>query len=276
MFNCYAHPSGGSSIRSKPQMICFGPAWVTRVLPSTAVLILLTLAIYTLFVILACYAARMKKEHTHSITFIWGRFRPEAYYWGIPFITRNLFIAIAPALSQNPFIVATLINSSLLIYLYYLLRFWPWKTPLQNVADAVVVLSLNITVATGAFFARNHTFPYSEDQETFAWFFLRIAATFPIIGAFVACAVVLALGCLESKRKPRQKLVNKVWVPRLPFKPRRKILILKSCTVVTSQASFARCGCDADFSCSPCCDFFTSNAFASVRRGAGHVCRRHH
>ena len=210
MFNCYAHPSGGSSIRSKPQMICFGPAWVTRVLPSTAVLILLTLAIYTLFVILACYAARMKKEHTHSITFIWGRFRPEAYYWGIPFITRNLFIAIAPALSQNPFIVATLINSSLLIYLYYLLRFWPWKTPLQNVADAVVVLSLNITVATGAFFARNHTFPYSEDQETFAWFFLRIAATFPIVGAFVACAVVLALGCLESKRKPRQKLVNKV------------------------------------------------------------------
>lgn len=196
IFNCYSHPSGLQSMRMAPFVICFSPEWVETMLPAGIIcLLLLVVAPFAVCVYLVSKATTMPNASAR-LPFLMARFRPDAYWWGLVILSRNLGLALAMVVSPTkPFVVAFLLMCITLAYLYAVLRTCPWKFHGHTVIDALMSVAFALVLIVGVAFADTMTYPNSTEEERndSSWAVLAVCGTLPFfvsLSAMLICAYV--------------------------------------------------------------------------------------
>merc|ERR1711861_120812 len=76
------------------------------------------------------------QDYAISIKFVLFRFHPEAYWWGLPFLIRSVFISMLTILDpEKPFWQTIFLIGTLTIYLAFQCMVWPWKKNAINYMD---------------------------------------------------------------------------------------------------------------------------------------------
>eukprot|EP00933_Yihiella_yeosuensis_P021196 TRINITY_DN16836_c0_g1_i1.p1 TRINITY_DN16836_c0_g1~~TRINITY_DN16836_c0_g1_i1.p1 ORF type:complete len:812 (+),score=111.86 TRINITY_DN16836_c0_g1_i1:207-2642(+) len=208
MLNCFQHPSGGSSMKQLPGLVCFEDRWTTEALPAGILLFLLVTSVYSFFIYLICVSPSM--EFPTRINFMLARFRPEGFYWGACMLTRNLTFAAAPILSNNPFVVSAVLVLVAGSYLLAICRFWPWKTSMLNSADLLSMFALMFTIHAGVSFTNDPTYPRADNKSSTEWSFLQTAVTAPMFMVIAGLILILIRGFVDLKHDLRGKLASEV------------------------------------------------------------------
>jgi len=202
IFNCYKHPTEFQSMRMIPFIICGSEEWVSTLLPAGILsLLLLVITPFAACVYLVCKATSMPNAAAR-LPFLMARFRPDAYWWGLTILARNLLLALAMVVAPTkPFVVAFLLMTITLAYLYAVLRNDPWKFYGHTVIDAMMSVAFALVLTVGVAFADTMTYPNAspEDQEDAWWAALAAGATLPFFVSLVAMMLCAYWGGRESQ-----------------------------------------------------------------------------
>jgi len=196
IMNCYSHPDGRYSMRSDPSVICYEGEWSEKLLPMGVIgFVLFVISTYAVFAYLT-YIVPKWDSATTRLGFLIIRFRPDIYYWGMAILTRNLLLSLAPVFSpDNPFLVAVVIVSTTSIYSGCAIAIKPWKFLGHTVFDCVTTGGLAITAICGVAFSDAPTYPYTDNQDNFAWNFLAACIMLPILVSLGTMLYVFRRGC---------------------------------------------------------------------------------
>jgi len=106
-FVCYDHPSAaaGSSVTIEPSVLCWDDV---RHIRMVVVAVLAFLLVPTTFLVSCCYAVKkypsvMSKHDdrqrwfAHTFRFLFFRFRPDAYFYGLLLLMKNMTLCLIPA-----------------------------------------------------------------------------------------------------------------------------------------------------------------------------------
>eukprot|EP00933_Yihiella_yeosuensis_P084807 TRINITY_DN9949_c0_g1_i1.p1 TRINITY_DN9949_c0_g1~~TRINITY_DN9949_c0_g1_i1.p1 ORF type:complete len:936 (-),score=131.55 TRINITY_DN9949_c0_g1_i1:377-3184(-) len=210
IFNCYLHPTEGSSMKTMPQMICYESEWSEKVVPSAVLILMLVAAIYTSFLLLARNAPMMAQPT--RINFLLARFRPEGYLWGAVLLSRNLTLAVCPILSRNVFLVALLMKLVALVYLCIVLRAWPWKMSVLNYVDCIMMACLVAIIDAGVSHSEGKTYPYVDpsEQEGLPWKLMGAMSVIPLATVILMITYVGFYLFYDFKRNWRGQKAAKV------------------------------------------------------------------
>eukprot|EP00913_Durusdinium_trenchii_P031416 g29411.t1 len=148
---CYQHPNGLYSVLKYPSTFCGHSEQV--------IMIAIGMVLMTIFVLgffAACSLAAWKmptwsleKNHrwVQSFTFLTGKFRLDAWYFGTPLLLRGLGLGVTVALgTDRPEVQISLASVVILLYLCTLVRVWPWKARVLNVADTALSAGMLLLV----------------------------------------------------------------------------------------------------------------------------------
>jgi len=90
--------------------------------------------------------------------FLFQRFSPKCYYWGVFYLTRNFLISVSPALFQSAAIWQVIsINILMLCSLVGTSYLTPWRTIPANIAELTTTLGLAVFMQVAAFFVEAGT-----------------------------------------------------------------------------------------------------------------------
>ncbi|CAE8646997.1 unnamed protein product [Polarella glacialis] len=190
-FQCVGNPNGTASMVTNPGITCYSSA---RHEGLVAVAVLGVLA-YPVTIITWIGWTTMKYPSRVSsgmglhlvqrYRFLFNRFHPHAYYYGLVLMIRNLFVAILPvALVSTPALQVVAMGALLLSSAVVQSRVWPWRTEAANLADATMSCFL-VVVMLGA--APLLDLEQSETETTLG-VLLCIAVFGPLLVAICAIA----------------------------------------------------------------------------------------
>lgn len=197
-FQCYTHPNGLQSLVSFPDVVCESGEHKALVAMAVLLLMMVVLPVFSVSV-WATYRAytgskNSKKQSLHVVwfRFLFYRFRPDVWWWGVVFSTRQLLLAFASAVSpDDPSVQVVYVMTIFVVYLSLVCSFWPWKSHEMNLLDAMsaCMLVLSFVAIVGSFLPSNSKGGWQE------------AAAMVLIGILGACcAVVLVLAVLAFLR----------------------------------------------------------------------------
>eukprot|EP00747_Dinoflagellata_sp_TGD_P047274 gnl/TRDRNA2_/TRDRNA2_144915_c1_seq1.p1 gnl/TRDRNA2_/TRDRNA2_144915_c1~~gnl/TRDRNA2_/TRDRNA2_144915_c1_seq1.p1 ORF type:complete len:387 (+),score=26.83 gnl/TRDRNA2_/TRDRNA2_144915_c1_seq1:2-1162(+) len=155
-FQCFTHPNGLKSVVSYPQVICDEGAH--RGLATLAVVLIITfVAPFIACCFWGNYVARQAsmsflgpRRHFTRFRFLLYRFRPDVWWWGCPFLARQLLLIFSPMVSSDdPHGQIIYIVFTLAAYNVALGIFWPEKSHGLNITDSISTGFL-IIVATAS------------------------------------------------------------------------------------------------------------------------------
>lgn len=157
--HCIMNPNGTSSMASNPAVVCWeDDEHTTLVILGVIGLILYPISIMAFIghVTLrypALIASGQGLQVLVRYRFLFQRFKPNCYYWGICYVIRNFFISLAPvifrdnAIWQVVFIQIVIITSvTLTAYLT------PWRTAVANACELWSTIGLCVFMQVAAFF----------------------------------------------------------------------------------------------------------------------------
>lgn len=228
IFNCYAHPTGLQSMRMIPFVLCWEDEWLQTMLPAGLLsMLLLVIAPFALFIYLVCKATTMPNA-VARLPFLMARFRPDAYWWGLVILSRNLGLALAMIVAPTkPFVIAFLLMCITLAYLYAVLRNCPWKFWGHTVVDALMSVAFALVLTVAVAFADTMTYPNNsaQDQEDASWSVLASCGTIPFFVSLMAMAFCAYIGGRESR-------------PEQQGKQAEDLFVLIQQTVITAKSAF--------------------------------------
>jgi len=208
--NCYSHPGGkASSMRAIPSLLCFESEWNSTILPAAAIsFVLFVLGTYSAFVYLTIKSPSFPWAETR-LGFLVGRFRPDVYFWGVPLLTRNLILTLAPVFAPDkPFVGAILIVITCLCYQSAVLYLSPWKYYGHTLADAITTGAFAVTVVAGIAFSDAPTYPIDSAREDPSWVFLAVCVTSPFFVSLAAMLYAVRQGARRSGQRARAGSLN--------------------------------------------------------------------
>ncbi|CAE8582168.1 unnamed protein product [Polarella glacialis] len=155
-FQCVGNPNGTASMVTNPGITCYSSA---RHEGLVALAVLGVLA-YPVTIITwigwttVKYPSRVSSgtglHLVQRYRFLFNRFHPHAYYYGLVLLIRNLFVAILPvALVSAPALQVVAMGALLLSSAVVQSRVWPWRTEAANLADLTMSCFL-VVVMLGA------------------------------------------------------------------------------------------------------------------------------
>mmetsp|Transcript_60346 Transcript_60346/g.176392 ORF Transcript_60346/g.176392 Transcript_60346/m.176392 type:complete len:1544 (-) Transcript_60346:181-4812(-) len=161
--NCYAHPGdSGSSVLASPSILCFSSEDERHAQMVTVGLISFSFVVVP-FMATACWATVMYPRWTASIgprssarlwmfRWLFFRFKPEVYFYGIVFLMRNLLICLVPVFPgcrDDPAFQVILMCAFLLGFTCTQTLLKPWRAGITNVADGVLTSMLVLILVCG-------------------------------------------------------------------------------------------------------------------------------
>ncbi|CAK9087340.1 unnamed protein product [Durusdinium trenchii] len=192
---CYQHPNGLYSVLKYPSTFCGHSEQV--------IMIAIGMVLMTIFVLgffAACSLAAWKmptwsleKNHrwVQSFTFLTGKFRLDAWYFGTPLLLRGLGLGVTVALgTDRPEVQISLASVVILLYLCTLVRVWPWKARVLNVADTALSAGMLLLV-------RQNSHAASSDES-----FREVFSALIIVLLFGSTAFMLML-CVWALARSR-------------------------------------------------------------------------
>mmetsp|Transcript_62783 Transcript_62783/g.168442 ORF Transcript_62783/g.168442 Transcript_62783/m.168442 type:complete len:428 (-) Transcript_62783:76-1359(-) len=202
IFNCYPHPSGGSSMVRLPDVLCFEDVWSSKVLPWGLFSLSISLLSFSALAVLA-YKSPTMGHGAQNLSFLLARFRPESFTWNTYMLTRNLTLAATPSLSHNSYLKIFIMTVVLLAYASAVLVYRPWKMPVHNHADFAASISLLLTLCASSGMSRTAGLQQTgDDADDAAWVFLKLATLVP----FLATAALIVVLMFVSHRSSRTDL----------------------------------------------------------------------
>eukprot|EP00933_Yihiella_yeosuensis_P004979 TRINITY_DN109393_c0_g1_i1.p1 TRINITY_DN109393_c0_g1~~TRINITY_DN109393_c0_g1_i1.p1 ORF type:complete len:1105 (+),score=110.47 TRINITY_DN109393_c0_g1_i1:148-3315(+) len=202
VFDCYKHPDGGESIRSMPAVLCYESVWVEQVLPASIFCMMISILTFSGYTAIMFFSPGIKNAGA-KLGFLYGRFKPDGYYWNGAMMTRNLLLASAPCYSSNSYLVAICMVLVCLGYLLLCVMVKPWKLPLHTFADSFSVTMIIITITAGISFTKQpgYTLLAEDAKSHSSWTALRWCTTVPFAATFLVLLTVLWVGFRDSWSK---------------------------------------------------------------------------
>jgi hypothetical protein len=156
--NCYSHPNDlGRSVRAYPDIICGDGGSHNTMLVLCTALFLLAGSFYASCVYAAVSAPKWSTDKEIgnfflvATRFLFFRFRVDAWYWGVLLLLRSLVIALTPTLfPDDPHAQLIMFCAIFTFFIALHMRLWPWKVPVLNVVEVVIMSMLLLTVATAS------------------------------------------------------------------------------------------------------------------------------
>jgi len=156
-FQCLANPDGSSSMAANPGVLCFQSGEHTGLVILSIIGIIcypftiLTWATYTTVM----YPSRINSgaglQLVNRYRFLFQRFRPETYYYGLVLLYRNAMVALFPVLFVAvPEVQVVLMGALFVIGGALQVRVWPWRTEQANYADLVMTSLLQVVLLGAA------------------------------------------------------------------------------------------------------------------------------
>jgi len=152
-FQCYTHPNGKQSVIQFAMVLCHETS-AHGVMVGAAIVLALT--ILAPFVALNLFGALFGPKWGSSrlvmFRFLFYRFRPDVWWWGIIFLMRQVLLAFTPAvMPDDPYAQIILVSVILAVYLGGSAAWWPWKSNELSLFDLVSGLFvMTIIIAAGA------------------------------------------------------------------------------------------------------------------------------
>ncbi|CAE7335470.1 GRM1 [Symbiodinium natans] len=188
-FLCEENPDGTWSLSTNPGIICFAsPEHRAMVGLSLAGFICYPVAILTwaayaiiMYPVWITTGAGLRSVSRHR--FLFQRFRPSRYYYGVVVLLRNFVVALLPVLtSALPAVQVPLMGTLLVASAVLQVGIWPWRTKVANVADMMMVCFLQV-VLLGA--GPLLDIGQEQSSEVLGWL-LCIAVLLPMIAGWLA------------------------------------------------------------------------------------------
>ncbi|CAK9062829.1 Metabotropic glutamate receptor 7 (mGluR7) [Durusdinium trenchii] len=156
-FQCLANPDGSSSMAANPGVLCFDSGEHTGLVILSILGIIfypftiLTWATYTT----VKYPSRINSgrglQLVNRYRFLFQRFKPECYYYGLVLLWRNAFVALFPVLFVAvPEVQVVLMGALFVCGGALQVRVWPWRTEQANYADLVMTSLLQVVLLGAA------------------------------------------------------------------------------------------------------------------------------
>lgn len=154
-FECNSHPNGLKTVRRYPTVVCWeGGMHQTMVSVGSALFAVPFGFLACSFRVAYIYPKKVIAEDTHfllSFKWLFMRFTPEAYWYGVFLMARNVSFAITPSLPGSVaqiFVLVILILLSLLV----VTRILPWRTDIANTLDMCATTALLLLLVMSTFF----------------------------------------------------------------------------------------------------------------------------
>jgi hypothetical protein len=194
---CYQHPNKLTSVQRFPHVICWTDEHISLIIPGIC-LLLFTVGFYVLAVYLAATVPKRAAAgdifFLCSTRFLFSRFHADCWWWGCVLMMRALCFTMIPVVARDSGrSQLLLVNVVLITAAVFQIRFWPWKVPLLNVADAGICILMAITSTTSTAFMEKET---GASLEAFA---NLLMAQVGILYGF--CTVVLVVAVVFVFRK---------------------------------------------------------------------------
>jgi len=156
--NCYSHPNDlGRSVRAYPDIICGDGGSHNTMLLCCCALFLLAVSFYAACVFATVVAPQWSadkatgNEFLVATRFLFIRYRVEAWYWGIFLLMRSVLIALTPTfVPDEPHAQLIIFCAIFTFFIAMHMRLWPWKVPILNVVEVVIMAMLLLTVTTAS------------------------------------------------------------------------------------------------------------------------------
>merc|ERR1712194_563509 len=150
-FRCFLHPDNETeSLINHPDIICWdGDDHNTAVIVGCIMIVILIgfLAAYLVALVkLPNWSKTKMQQELQSSRFIFSRFKPTYYFFGIAILIRNFSIASSLIISSRPQTQLILIGACCLIYMASVARFRPWMGKVLNLLDVGLVSAVIVCV----------------------------------------------------------------------------------------------------------------------------------
>ena len=187
-FQCRWNPDGSSSMVSNPGILCFNSSEhiFLAVLASIGILCYpVSILSWTAYTVLK-YPSRVQSGSglvlVHRHRFLFQRFKPQCYYYGLVLLLRNGLLALVPvAFGRIPGVQLQLMAVVLLISGSLQGRLWPWRSTVANCTESGITSLLLIVLLGVAPLLLMDTSPAA----------LGLILAFAIVSPFVAGAIAL-------------------------------------------------------------------------------------
>jgi len=149
---CYTHPTEEKSLIKFPKVLC-GSSEHHGMLALGVVLLLTGLAFMSLMVLLTWKAPALSVESDflRATRFMLLPYRGDRWYTSCVIVPRGLLVALVPVvLADSPRGQVFLFSFIFLVYSAFIARAWPWRLPVLNVLNLVVMELLVVAMVVVA------------------------------------------------------------------------------------------------------------------------------
>lgn len=200
---CRSNPNGLFTVSSRPDLTC----WETEEHQTLVVFVSIGILAYPV-TILSCIAYLTRKypiwlrsgggiKVMERYRFLFARFRPERYYFGLILSVHNLTVAVIPAaLVAFPALQVGIMGCVICSKLVAQILLWPWRMDLANYNDAALSAGL-MTILLLASPLLN--IDQGQTRQSVAVLLSCVMILLPLVAIFIAFAVVLARLRPQSK-----------------------------------------------------------------------------
>jgi len=188
-FKCQPNPDGTWSLSSNPAIICFDSSEHFAMLGLSCFgficypMAILSWAAYAviMYPVWITSGAGLRIVSRHR--FLFQRFRPARYYYGVVVLVRNFIVALLPvALSALSAVQVPVMGMLLVASATLQVGLWPWRTKVANVADMTMVCFLQVVLlASGPLLEIDQ----ERSSEVLGWL-LCIAILLPLVAGWLA------------------------------------------------------------------------------------------
>lgn len=186
-FMCYENPNGKSFLRFAPNVECDSKEWEGML--TEAIMGLLVYIAFLIAGLIAVTIAAPKMFHNPvfraRFKFLFIKFRPDVWWWGVVLLLRALLLTLAQTLSQEGERHLIWYMSVILIYSGMLVFLRPWRGKWSHVLDVEIQASLFLFLAMGGTFVARSSW-LDDSVAHFAIFitFIPLVAMF-LTGAWI-------------------------------------------------------------------------------------------
>jgi hypothetical protein len=157
-FQCIPNPNGSGSLASNPAVVCWDSE-THSALAGLGVggLLCYPVAILTMIIHItinqpALIASGQGLMLVRRFRWLFNRFTPERYYYGVIYIARGTMVAMVPVVFAGDSMVQVISMGSILILFAGLQsKLWPWRTEFANYSDLGINFGLLLCMMGAAF-----------------------------------------------------------------------------------------------------------------------------
>eukprot|EP00930_Biecheleria_cincta_P083009 TRINITY_DN72651_c0_g1_i1.p1 TRINITY_DN72651_c0_g1~~TRINITY_DN72651_c0_g1_i1.p1 ORF type:complete len:1576 (-),score=194.02 TRINITY_DN72651_c0_g1_i1:79-4761(-) len=189
-FNCIPHPNGTSSLLASPSILCWTEDGAHTAMAFIASLAILAYPVFWCSLVVVCALLYPRKLTSRSgmvflerFRWLFGRFSPEAYYFGaVLFIIKCMVGLIPVVFTANPSAQVLAMSIALVLLTCVQCYAWPWRAKVANLTHAGVNVSLVMfLLASSLLTYRSPWYDEKRAERTLQMFFVVAVAFIPVL-----------------------------------------------------------------------------------------------